>query len=115
MTTNVAIPANATAPVAPERTMRRTDASSVLPGSVWMGSVFSMAGSILWRRAQLIGVARGYRRAAVAPGSADIGDHGGDLVVGQALRERRHAIGPGVTLRARREAAVQHHADRVDR
>ena len=52
---------------------------------------------------------------AIAPCGADIGDDRRDFVVGQRLRERRHAIGHRVACGAGRIAAVQHHADRIDR
>ena len=52
---------------------------------------------------------------AVAPGDADVGDDGRHFVVVQDVRERRHAVRPRVLPRPRRVAAVQHHADRVDR
>src|SRR4029079_6116042 len=79
------------------------------------GSELIMAASFQRCGAQLVGVARRDRRAAIAPGGADVGDDGGDLVVGEEACEGRHAVGHRIALGARRIAAIEHHADRVDR
>src|ERR1700683_3071044 len=102
---NVARPASATAPEA-TLGLSRPGASSV---PVSIGSVFSIAASILRCGTQFIRIASGYRSTAVAPGGPNVGDDRGDLVVGQTLCEGRHAIRSRVGLRARRETTVQHH------
>src|ERR1700679_1453352 len=108
---NVARPASTTAPDATPG-LSRLGASSE---PVSIGSVFSIAASILRCGTQFIRITRGYRSAAVAPGGPNIGDDRCDLVVGQTLREGRHAIRPGVALGTRRETSVQYHAHRVHR
>src|SRR3954469_12122000 len=79
------------------------------------GSELNMGLSVQRCRAQLVGLARRDRRAAIAPGGADVGDDGGDLVVGEEAGEGRHAVGHRIALGARRIAAIEHHADRIDR
>src|SRR3984957_21107819 len=101
---NVARPASTAAPDGPPG-LSRLGASSE---PVSIGSVFSIAASILRCGTQFIRITRGYRSAAVAPGGADVGDDRGDLVVGQTLCEGRHAIRSRVGLRAGRETTVQH-------
>lgn len=55
------------------------------------------------------------RRTVVAPRHPDIRDDRRDFLVRQRLRERRHPVRTRILERARRIAAVQDHADRVDR
>src|SRR5499426_1702766 len=52
---------------------------------------------------------------AVPPRLADIGHDRRDLLIAQVLGEGRHAERARIALGARREAADQHHPDRVDR
>ena len=52
---------------------------SVCSGS----SELIMCASVQRCGAQLVGLARADRRAAIAPGGADVGDDGGNLVVGE--------------------------------
>ena len=91
----VAMPASATAPVAPARRIR---VGAALVRCVQVVSSTVRIGVDHGRLSPVVPCAgvrlrAAHRRATIAPGGADIGDHGGDLVVGQALRERRHAVG----------------------
>src|ERR1700733_8725627 len=109
----VAMPATMMAPRGPDRTILSILASSVSgdSGTSW-GTI--MASSVKRCGAKLIRLARRHGSAAGAPGCADVGDHRGDLVVGQRLRERRHAVRHRIAGRARRIATVEHHSDGVD-
>ena len=73
------------------------------------------ARGLLRRAAQPVDLARRYARSAIAPRGPHPGHDGGDLGVAQRVAEGRHPPGPGVALRARREASEQHRADRVRR
>src|SRR4051812_38742003 len=107
----VAMPATTMAPCGPAVTMASTAASSDGEAPGPGGGELIMAGfrssqprfgrSVQRRGTQFIGLPRRNRGAAVAPGGADIGDHGGDLVVGERLRKRRHAVGHRIARGAR--------------
>src|ERR1700754_4527507 len=114
MTIAVAIPATAIAPAGPERTMAWTDSSSELEEDGGEDELI-MSPSVQRCRAQLIGLPRRDRASAIAPGGPDIGDDGSDLIVGQPLRERRHAVRHRIACRPRRIAAIEYHPDRIDR
>src|SRR5215469_5012754 len=73
------------------------------------------AASIERCRAELIGVAGADRSTPVAPGGPDIGDDGRDLVVREEPSERWHAIRLRIACCTWRIAAIEHHADRIDR
>jgi hypothetical protein len=75
-------PRRADAPAAQDALNDRLDVG-VAEFASGRGSELIIAASIQRRGAQFVGLARGDRRAAVAPGGADIGDDRGDLVVGQ--------------------------------
>src|SRR5215470_15648165 len=113
MTTTIAVamPATANAPAGPRRTMsstRRWSASSVA------GSVGIMRVSFGEQGPQLAYLRRRHRGAAVVPRHADVGHDGRGLGIVQDVRERRHSVRSWVLLGARRIAAVQHHANRID-
>ena len=59
-----------------------------LVGGGWAvgGSELIIGPSVQRGGAQLVGLAARHRRAAIAPGGADVGDDGGDLVVGEECR-----------------------------
>src|SRR6202158_3806102 len=92
MTTAVAIPATAIAPPGPVRTMASTDSSSERDAEDSCADELIMSPSVQRCRAQLVGLPRRDGASAVAPGGPDIGDDGRNLVVGQPLREGRHAV-----------------------
>src|ERR1700712_3526737 len=100
MTMAVAMPATTTAPLGPDRTILSILASSVSDdsGASW-GTI--MASSVKRCGAKLIRLARRHGSAAIAPGCANVGDHRGDLIVGQRLSERRHAVRHRISGRAR--------------
>src|SRR5690348_4304657 len=109
----VAIPARTSAPRGPAATIRPTRSSAVV--AICSGSSeLIMTASIERSGTKLVRLARTHGRAAIAPGGADIAHDGGDIIVGQDACKRWHAVGPRIALGARRIAAVQHHADRID-
>src|SRR4051812_32886108 len=97
MTTAVARPATTTAPGEPISGWACAGAD---------GSFSIMRSSFQRGATQLVGLARSHRAAAIVPSDADVADHGSDLVVGQGLRERRHAVWLRVAGSRRRIAAV---------
>src|SRR5690242_12228679 len=102
----VASPASTTPPVAPDCRIAFTSRSCCAL-SMWSpvaGSEFIIVASIQRRRAQLVGLARRDRRAPIAPGGANIGHDSGNFVVGEGLREGRHAVGHRVAFRAGRKS-----------
>src|ERR1700681_2417469 len=115
MTIAVAIPATAIGPPGPVRTMASTESSSERDAEDSCADELIMSPSVQRCRAQLVGLPRRDGASAVAPGGPDIGDDGGDFVVGKPVREWRHAIWHRVSGRSRRIAAIEHHPDRVDR
>src|SRR5688572_1991774 len=110
------MPATAKAPAGPRLTISSTCAS--LASVAWRssGGVLTFS-SLLFRQelAHLVDLGRRDRRAGIAPGDAYIGDDGRHFIVVQDVQERRHAMRPWVLARSRRVAAVQHHADGIDR
>src|ERR1700712_1662307 len=113
MTMAVAMPATTMAPRGPDRTILSILASSASDdsGASW-GTI--MASSVKRCGAKFVRLSRRYGSAAGAPGRADVGDHRGDLIVGRRRREGRQAVGHGISGRARRVAAVEHHSNGVD-
>src|SRR5688572_24387539 len=109
----VATPATANVPAGPRPTISSTAASfaASLAGAWSSGLIGASFGK---QRAHLAHLPRGHRRAGVLPGHADIRHHRGHLVVVEDVRVRRHPVRARVLARARRIAAVQHDADRVD-
>src|SRR4051812_41211763 len=114
VTIAAAMPATAKAPEGPRATIASSSCSSI-PSSGWgvLGSL--MAVSLRKDLAQLVRLCGAYGRSRVVPGDADVGDDGSHLFVIEQVREGRHAVGPLVLRGSRCVAAVEHHADRVDR
>src|SRR5262249_61849958 len=75
------------------------------------GDEFSIETSIKGCGAELVRLRGADRIAMIAPGSADIGDNGGDFVVRKGLREWRHSIGHRIARRPRRGAPLYLHSD----
>src|SRR5580693_1822453 len=113
MTTAVEITTRVNAPRAPVRAILSTASESASARSE-SGFALSMF-SIQCCRTQLIDLPDRNCGPMIAPGGPYEGYDRRDVVVRQALSKRRHTIGPRIGGSPRREAAVQHHADRIDR
>src|ERR1700730_13126733 len=85
------MPATTMAPSGQDRTILSTLASSdsVDEAASWETI---MASSLQWRGAECIGLACGNRRPVIAPGNADVGHDGRDLVVRERLGEWRPSV-----------------------
>src|ERR1035438_10474272 len=112
MTIAVAMPATTTAPCGPDRTISSILASSV-SGDDGASLETIMATSLQWRGAERVGFGGGNRGSVVAPGSADIGHNGSNLIIRKRLCEGWHTVGHRIAGRPRRIAAIENHSHRV--
>src|ERR1700675_2091693 len=114
MTIAVAMPATTTAPSGPDRTISSILASSVSgDDGASRETIMVSSCSLQWRGAERIGLACGNRGSVVAPGNADVGHNGGNLIIRKRLCEGGLSMRHRIAGRPGGVAAIKNHPHRV--